>query len=146
MYITPVDDVINAHGLDRMNYADDTQIYIIFKKSAKTTALSKLEHCIEDVKAWMIINKLKLNDSKTELIHVTSRFITSSPLPPVTVGTSHIVPAPEARDLGILLDYKLSLDNHVTNICCSATQAIWKISQIRQYLDNTQSDSSSMPS
>ena len=140
MYISPVEDIINAHGLEKMQYADDTQIYTIFKKSETTTVLSRLEQCIDDVKAWMIQNKLKLNDSKTELIHVTSQFINSAQLPPVTIGTSLIEPSPEARDLGILVDDKLSLNNHVTNICRTATYAIWKISQIRKYLDNAQTE------
>jgi hypothetical protein len=116
------------------------QMYVIFRQSEAPTVLSKLEKCIVDVKAWMIQNKLKLNDTKTELIHITSRFIKTDPRPPVVIGTSSIEPAAEARDLRILIDNKLQLNNHITNICRAATQAIWKISQIRKYLDNTQTE------
>ena len=33
MYISPVEDIITAHNLETMTYADDTQIYVIFKQS-----------------------------------------------------------------------------------------------------------------
>ena len=140
MYISPVEDIITAHNLETMTYADDTQIYVIFKPSNVHSVLNSLENCTADVKAWMIQNKLKLNDTKTELIHNTSRFIKTDVFPPMHIGNSSIEPASEARDLGILIDEKLQLSKHVTNTCRAATQAIWKISQIRKYLTSSQTE------
>ena len=97
MYISPVEDIITAHNLETMTYADDTQIYVIFKQSDVFSVLTNLEKCIADVKAWMIQNKLKLNDTKTELMHATSRFIETDVFPPMVIGTSSIEPASEAR-------------------------------------------------
>ena len=88
----------------------------------------------------MIQNKLKLNDTKTELMHATSRFIEIDVFPPMVIGTSSIEPASEACDLGILIDKKLQLSKHITNTCRAATLAIWKISQIRNYLSQTQTE------
>ena len=31
-------------------------------------AISKVNSCLSDIRRWMITNKLKINDSKTELI------------------------------------------------------------------------------
>ena len=31
-----------------------------------------MESCLDDVKSWMISNKLKMNDSKTEFIIISS--------------------------------------------------------------------------
>ena len=140
MYISPVEDIFTAHNLETMTYADDTQIYVIFKQSDVFSVLTNLEKCIADVKAWMIQNKLKLNDTKTELMHATSRFIETDVFPPMVIGTSSIAPASEARDLGILIDEKLQLSKHITNTCRAATLAIWKISQIRNYLSQTQTE------
>ena len=81
MYISPVEDIITAHNLETMTYTDDTQTYVIFKQSDVFSVLTNLEKCIADVKAWMIQKKLKLNDTKTELMHVTSRFIETDVFP-----------------------------------------------------------------
>ena len=49
-------------------YADDTQLYISFKCNTPLAYLIKLNNCISDIRVWMINNKLKINDSKTEFI------------------------------------------------------------------------------
>ena len=68
--------IIEAHGFGRMIYADDTQVYVILKNDSDCTSIiTKLERCINDIKAWSSANDLKLNEDKTEVIHVTSRFI-----------------------------------------------------------------------
>ena len=137
MYNSPVEDIFTAHNLETMTYANDTQIYVIFKQSDVFSVLTNLEKCTADVKAWMIQNKLKLNDTKTELTHATSRFIETDVFPPMVIGTS----STEACDLGILIDEKLqNLSKHITNTCRAATLAIWKISQIRNYLSQTQTE------
>ena len=50
-------------------YADDTQLYISFKPDAiaQVQSISILEACVKYVRGWMLQNKLKLNDGKTEL-------------------------------------------------------------------------------
>ena len=47
-------------------YVDDTQLYISFKHPLE--AISKVNSCLSDIKRWMITNKIKINDSKTEFI------------------------------------------------------------------------------
>ena len=55
--------------------ADDTQLYVHCSHDEVTSAVLRLENCIEDVSDWMLANRLKLNADKTELLwpgHVTS--------------------------------------------------------------------------
>ena len=55
----------------------DTQLYITFKTDSADDAClakSRVEHCVEEIDRWMISNKLKLNDDKTELIVFSSKF------------------------------------------------------------------------
>ena len=51
-----------------MYYADDTQIYVSFKYDDPLQALGKINLCISDIRRWMILNKLKINGTKTEII------------------------------------------------------------------------------
>ncbi|GFS03230.1 reverse transcriptase [Elysia marginata] len=49
-------------------YDDDTQMYCTDTINNLPLLLSKTSICIESVKEWMMTNKLKLNDDKTEII------------------------------------------------------------------------------
>ena len=52
-----------------------TRKYVILKNDSDSASIiTKLERCINDIKAWSSANDLKLNEDKTEVIHVTSRF------------------------------------------------------------------------
>ena len=79
-YSAPIEDIIMSHGFECMIYADDTQIYFSFKDLEMDTAVSRIEKCVSDIRSWMITNHLMLNDSKTELLHLTSRFTPASQL------------------------------------------------------------------
>ena len=61
------------------------------------SVISQLEYCIADIKGWVSANKLKLNDSKTEVVHVTSRFRPTEPINPITIGNSAISAYDAAR-------------------------------------------------
>ena len=73
-----------------MTHADDMQIYLILDPSKCQEGVSRLEKCVSDVKAWTVQNKLKQNDSKMEIIHLSSRFVKTPSLPPVTIAESVI--------------------------------------------------------
>ena len=128
-------DIIAAHGLNCMIYAVDTQMYITSPASERQVQLQKLDLCNKDIRAWSVENKLLLNDAKTDVIHISSRFKNSDPLSHVTVGTSQIETVSEARNLGVVIDDSLQLKQHINNVCRAAMIAIRKIGQIRHYLD-----------
>ena len=54
----------------------DTQLNIAVKPSDSTStddAIKRIEACAEEIKTWMRINLLKLNEDKTELLVITSK-------------------------------------------------------------------------
>ena len=56
-------------------YADDTQIYVTFNVDDnidRKIALTKIEKCITEIRAWMVIHRLKLNDDKIEYVYLVS--------------------------------------------------------------------------
>ena len=71
-YIAPLSNIITAHNIKFMICADNIQLYIDFEPSDRQSAIERLELCIADIKSWAIANKLKFNDSKTEIIQFTS--------------------------------------------------------------------------
>ena len=84
---------------------------------------------------WMSSNFLVLNDSKTEIIHFTSRFSTPRQFPLVHVGEVAVKTASHVKDLGVVFDEHLKMDYHVNNLCRSATFALSRIGKLRKYLD-----------
>ena len=77
LYMAPVGDIMQKHGLSYHFYADDTQIYVFFNVNDSANACTLLENCIVDVKMWMILNHLKLNDDKTEVILIGTSYFRS---------------------------------------------------------------------
>ena len=73
LYAAPLEDILTAHGVDGMIFADDTQLYITLKESNTSTTVHQLECCVHDIRYWCISNKLFLNDSKTEFLHISPR-------------------------------------------------------------------------
>ena len=65
-------DILKYHKICYHVYADDTQLYISFKCKQPLEAISKVNSCLSDIRRWMITNKLKINDSKTEFIVLRS--------------------------------------------------------------------------
>ena len=84
---------------------------------------------------WMILNKLKINDAKTEFIVFRSPMLKHdlSDLS-VNVGGNVIKPSEKVRDLGVILDQTLSFDDHISTICQSAHFHIRNIGRIRNLL------------
>ena len=134
-YTAPVEDIIHAHGLSCIIYADDTQLYITMKSSERIVAIERIEQCIRDVKAWMTRNFLVLNDSETEVLHFTSRFAKEPPISNIIAGEAVVGITENARELGVILDSHLTLKPQVNNITRSASFALKKISSIRKYVD-----------
>ena len=140
MYSAPLEDVISAHDINVLSYADDTQLYCSFYPDDRESVISQLEGCIADVKGWLSANKLKLNDNKTEVIHITSRFRTTEPINPIVIGNSAISPSDAARNLGVIFDKHMSMKAHVNKLCQSASFALRAIGQIRHYLDRASAE------
>ena len=131
----PLSAILIFHKIDYHVYADDTQIYVSFKYDDPSQDLDKTNVCISDIKRWMILNKLKINDAKTEFIVFRSPMLKydSSDLS-VNVGGNLIKPSVKVRDLGAILDQTLSFDDHISAICESAHFHVRNIGRIKKLL------------
>ena len=73
---SPVADIIKRHNPTYHLYADDTQLYVSFKLGSGdllSSAKSSVEICVQENNNWMILDGLKLNEEKTELLLLSSR-------------------------------------------------------------------------
>ena len=136
LYMSPVCDIATSYGINSMFYADDSQLYVTVNPNGNTNqVMSKLENCIEDIKIWMERNFLKLNDSKTEFIVFGSKLnLGNVSVSPITVGDCKIPIASTVKNLGVVMDSLLNMDNFVKAKARSININLRKCSRIRKYL------------
>lgn len=138
LYISPIEDLINAHNLNYMMYADDSQLFIIIDQSHLSSGILKLENCIKDIKNWNTANKLVCNPGKTEVLHFSSRFLKRPEISGINFDNILIKPVESVRDLGVHLDRYLNMRTHINKICSSATLSLRNIARLKKYLTNKQ--------
>ena len=76
--------------------------HISFDLKKSFASINKLKTCTSDVRAWMINNKLRINDRKTEFLMLKSYFnkFDLSELA-LAVGDDEIAPSSSANNLFI---------------------------------------------
>ena len=67
-YTPPMSRMIAGQAIPRPLYAEDSQLYVSFASNDSTAAINILQSCTASVHSWMLMNKLKLNSDKTELL------------------------------------------------------------------------------
>ena len=137
LYLLPLWAILKYHGIGYHIYADDIQLYITFKCDNPLASLPKLNNCISDIRVWMIKNKLKMNDSKTEFIVFrypqTKQDLSSLS---VYVGDSIIQQSSKVMDLGVIFDQFLSFDDYFSSVCRSTHYNLRNIGRIRHLLSH----------
>ena len=135
-YSSPVASLIRSFNISVHCYADDTQLYCPFKPGKNELEVrDRLERCIEALRTWMHINKLKLNDSKTEfMIFGTKDSIKKSITKSIKIGDSNIKAVESVRNIGAMFDSEMKMDVQVRHVCSSAWHRLHNIGKIRHYL------------
>ena len=136
IYTTPLGAILRQHGVGYHMYADDTQVYMRFKSTGDDflNEKTKVEACLKDINSWMLSNNLKLNNDKTELLVLHSKFRPKPSIGDVSVGNIQVSPSDEARNLGAIFDSTISYERHISELCKSAFYHIRNISHVRKYL------------
>ena len=72
LYTASLSTVIEKHSVLLHSYADDSQLQKYTPPHQIPDLFLSMQKCIDDIKFWMTLNKLKLNDDKTEAMIVSS--------------------------------------------------------------------------
>ncbi len=137
-YASTLFDVISKHLCNAHGYADDHQLYLGFKPHShyhQDNALSAMEDCLRDIKQWMVQNKLKMNDSKTEFIIIGSaQQLKKIEFDFIMVGDISVKVVDSVRNLGAYFDSTLSMVKHIDTKCTAASLQLYRIRKIRRFL------------
>jgi len=127
-----------SHGASAHFYADDGQLYVNSLATDTDDAINCLQACMPAVKQWMKSNRLRLNPQKTQLIWLGSQ----QQLDNVTTTDIQLLNASihrlsAARGLGVTMDCRLTMANHVTAVC--RTGYFW-LRQLRSVVQSLRSE------
>ena len=133
MYTKPLSAIIDSHSIIHHSFADDIQLQMIAPPDRISEQLHSMQSCISDVKSWAIVNMLKLNDNKTELMLVTSkRTMHLHSLPSsISIGDAQIPFKKSVKNLGSTLDCHLTMNAHVSNIARTCYFELRRLASIR---------------
>ena len=128
-----------THTIIHHSFADNLQLQMSAPPDRISELLYSIQSCISDVKAWATANMLKLNDSKTELMLVTSKrskHLHNLPIS-ITIGNAQIPFKQSMKNLGFTLDCHLTMNAHVSNIARTCYFELRRLASIRRFLTST---------
>ena len=140
LYSQPVSDKIREHNISYQKFAHDTQLHKASQPTEFQCLVSDFESCFLSVKAWMLSNKLKLNDEKKKkktpeaMLVGSHQAINLTDAESIQIGGKNILLNPHVKTLGVFLDNTLSKEQHISHLCRSAYLAMRQIASIRRYL------------
>ena len=53
LYMSPLENIIERHGLSTVIYADDTQLYTACDSRADDSVTSRIERCVDEIRIWL---------------------------------------------------------------------------------------------
>ena len=134
-YTSSLGSLLRRQNIMYHLYADDTQLYLTFHPSSAietSQVVSQMEACVSLVKQWMSSHFLKMNDSKTEVLVITSnRCRTNMPIPSINIGEHPIDVSQDARNI----DSHFQMVTHIKAICRKSYWSLKNISRLRQYVN-----------
>jgi hypothetical protein len=132
LYTAAVFDIIAASGLLGHCYADDTQVYLSAPAEDADATVQRFVNCVEKIDLWMNRNRLKLNPDKTQVIWIgTRQQLAGVNICQLTLSNTVISFSQTAADLGLIVDSRLNMANHVSSVCRSCYFQLRQLRQVR---------------
>ena len=139
LYTVPLGKICSKHHISYLLYADDTQLYLTFKPNrngSEEACTHGLKNCINEIREWVCMNLLKLNDGKTEFIILgTQQQLQKISHISIQIGEDLVTPVDMVWNLGFFMDKYLKYKDHINRITSNTYNILRKIHQPRSLLD-----------
>ena len=140
MYFYPLNDVIDDHKpFYHIVYADDPQLYCSSPSAQIDSLLDKISTSTTflNQSLWMSVNRLKMNNEKTEILLCGTNARLKSVRPNLLkIGSNIIDFFPKVKNLGLCIENNMSMNNAVSHLRKSSYLELRKIANIGSYLSD----------
>ncbi len=108
--------------------ADDTQLYLPLKVKA-TSPLGPLVDCLIDIKAWMALNFLKLNETEAVIFGPHGGCAIQS------IGLFPLEPflKPSVKNQGVIMNKDLKMDQQINSVVRSSFFQLRLLSKVKSF-------------
>ena len=120
-----------------ITYTQTTLSFILLSNPYPYASLACIKACLGKIDSWMVQNKLKLNQDKTEFLVLNTQQRPQPVIDYIKVKTDRVEPSFSARNIGAIFDQKISLEKHVAYICKSSFYYLRNITKIRNCLSKS---------
>ena len=105
-YVSPVEELIESHGISYHQFADDTQLLVAMNVNNAGPALERLANCSTAVQLRFLQNDLQLNADKSEIVILGTapQLRSAANIHEVDVAGSRLQVAPKLKSLGVTID------------------------------------------
>lgn len=142
LYTKDLSKIAKKHGLIIQLYADDSQLYIGFcpaDSSAVNDVIRRIEACLSEIRSWMTLNFMKLNQSKTQVIVLgTNHLLKKVEELSISVGEGEVLSSLKHRggvvSLGVKLDENLNMKKHIAKVRQSTFYTVSSLGRIKNLL------------
>uniref|UniRef100_A0A8C6LEU9 Reverse transcriptase domain-containing protein n=1 Tax=Nothobranchius furzeri TaxID=105023 RepID=A0A8C6LEU9_NOTFU len=140
IYMLPIGKIIRQHGINFHCYADDTQLYLSINPD-EPNRLGRLQACLEDIKNWMTLNFLLLNQDKTEVLIFgpeiqKGKLLSQSP----DLNGITLISRNKVRNLGVIFEQDMSFKSQVKQVCRISFFHLRNIAKIRSILSRSDAE------
>ena len=112
-------------------------IWLLCKLLLTSWCLQHLLNVLKEIDTWMQFNGLKLNGEKTELLVVIAQHRPRPEINHLQVSNECIQPSTSARNIGVIFDQDVSLEQHVVSVFKVCFFHLRNISKIRNCLSKS---------
>ena len=115
-------------------FADDTHVTI--QGTCARELETRLNPDLENVKEWLLANKLSINTTKTEYMLIGSKYKLANIVrsPSFHMGGYNIERVPTSKSLGVHIDENLSWSGHIDETAKKISRAINGLRQVRPFV------------
>ena len=117
-------------------YVDYCKLYLSFSPAELPTSILALNEDLTRISQWCCKNSLLINPDKTKVLAVAlPQLLKKLSSFSITLFDKEITPVPVVKDLGVLLDTRLSYNQHITETASKCLFKLYQINRIKHLLD-----------
>ena len=133
LFLIYFNDIQNCTKASMRLFADDANIFISCKDPIQLRNLA--ERCLIDIKGWLNSNRLVLSEDKTQYsVFMPCKRKIPENLNEICIGNKTIARSKSCKYLGVILDDKISFDDHIMQLCKELTRVIYSFRVIKDWV------------